>query len=442
MRLTYFLVCLATVGSLACREAGEESSLRQNPPTAPAPDSSLTVNLAHLEHLYDEIVLPNGDTGGVVWIYCEAPDYVLIGDDDEGYTCVDDMARAAVVYSMHHDLYGDSLSLKRVNQLSRTMLSMQAENGYFYNFLWPGDSINTTFRTSVAVPDWWSWRALWALETALAAGQLDSGSTAFAKTSTARLIYNVQRDLAMDSVVRDTIISNIRLPNDLPAGGGADQTAVLMLGLSKHAQRSGDTSSYGMLRGFAERLIAMQTKEGQCLSWYNYWHAWGNLQAYALIEVGEAIKEPDYVAAGVREVESFMNTFLVNGRYSNSQVTSRSITTQVPGQLPQFLKWERDTFPQIAYGQRPMVWAALAAGAQMQDTIYTNRADRVADWFRGENAAGVAMYDFRTGRGYDGIISSTKVNYNAGAESTVEALLSLLMLERARLARSASAPPD
>ena len=65
----------------------------------------------------------------------------------------------------------DSLSLKRVEQLSRTILSMQADNGYFHNFLWPGDSINTTFRTSLAVPDWWSWRALWALETALAAGQ-------------------------------------------------------------------------------------------------------------------------------------------------------------------------------------------------------------------------------------------------------------------------------
>ena len=63
------------------------------------------VNLGHLEHLYDEIVLPKGDTGGVVWIYCEAPDYVLVGDDDEGYTCVDDMARALVVYSMHHERY-------------------------------------------------------------------------------------------------------------------------------------------------------------------------------------------------------------------------------------------------------------------------------------------------------------------------------------------------
>lgn len=31
------------------------------------------------------------------------------------------------------------------------------------------------------------------------------------------------------------------------------------------------------------------------------------------------------------------------------------------------------------------------------------------------------MYDPQTGRGYDGLISETQVNYNAGTESTIEA---------------------
>ena len=437
---SYPLMPLAILCSVACR---------QNTPVVEAPaletgdsiPNTLFVNLDHLEHLYDEIVLPEGDTGGVVWIYCEAPDYVLVGDDDEGYTCVDDMARALVVYAMHHELFSDSLSLKRVEQLSRTILSMQADNGYFHNFLWPGDSINTTFRTSLPVPDWWSWRALWALETALAAGQLDSSLTAFAKTSTARLVYNVQRDLAMDSVIRDTVISGIRLPNDLPAGGGADQTAVLMLGMTKHIQRTRDTTSLAVVRGFAKRLIAMQTKTGRFLSWYNRWHAWGNLQAYALIETQSLplasadLAASPYVAAGVLEVENFLRDYLVNGRYAAGRARSTAITSRIPSQLPQFLKWETDTFPQIAYGQRPMVWAALAAAAQAQDTIYSHRAQRLARWFEGDNPAGVAMYDPATGRGYDGIVSREEVNYNAGAESTVEALLSVLMLEKARRGR-------
>jgi len=38
------------------------------------------------------------------------------------------------------------------------------------------------------------------------------------------------------------------------------------------------------------------------------------------------------------------------------------------------------------------------------------------------------MYDVTTGRGYDGL-SSTSVNINAGAESTIEALLTMEKVE-------------
>jgi hypothetical protein len=35
------------------------------------------------------------------------------------------------------------------------------------------------------------------------------------------------------------------------------------------------------------------------------------------------------------------------------------------------------------------------------------------------------MWDPATGRGFDGIINEGKINLNAGAESTIEALLAL-----------------
>ena len=55
----------------------------------------------------------------------------------------------------------------------------------------------------------------------------------------------------------------------------------------------------------------------------------------------------------------------------------------------------------------------------------------MAGWLLGANAAGVVMYDDSTGRTFDGIDSDTtaalrtKVNRNAGAESTIESLLAL-----------------
>ena len=55
------------------------------------------VNTAHIEHLYEEMKV---DTSvlGTIWIYCEAPDFHKVADDDEGFTCVDDVARALVFY--------------------------------------------------------------------------------------------------------------------------------------------------------------------------------------------------------------------------------------------------------------------------------------------------------------------------------------------------------
>ena len=426
--MRYVSLSLLTVACVlpACRTATTAPQ-----PSTPQPLAALTPNLAHLEHLYDEIVLPAGDTGGVVWIYCEAPDYTLLDDDDEGYTCVDDMARALVAYAMHHELRGDALSRKRVTQLARTIVSLQADNGYFYNFLWPDNTINRNFKTSVAEPDWWSWRALWALEWALSQNLLDEADASAAEVACDRVVVNVARDFPLAGEPRDTIIAALRLPNDLPAGGGADQVAVLVMGLSRYAARTGDTTGRSRVSGFAERLMAMQTAGGRSLSWYNHWHAWGNSQSYALQAAGRQFGEGRWAQAGRREVSTFLPEYLAAGRVAEGVATSRAITPHVPARLPQMLVWRYDTFPQIAYGRRPMVWAALEAARQTGDSVYVSRAEQAAAWFSGDNVAGVPMYDPTTGRGYDGIISATEVNYNAGAESTIEALLSVLALAMA-----------
>ena len=57
-------------------------------------------------------------------------------------------------------------------------------------------------------------------------------------------------------------------------------------------------------------------------------------------------------------------------------------------------------------------------------------AKKSAAWLAGENASGKVMWDPATGRCYDGIISKEEINLNSGAESTIEALLSLQALEK------------
>jgi hypothetical protein len=52
-------------------------------------------------------------------------------------------------------------------------------------------------------------------------------------------------------------------------------------------------------------------------------------------------------------------------------------------------------------------------------------AGHLAAWFLGANEGSVYMYDQLTGICYDGLSSGGKANLNSGAESTIEALLTM-----------------
>ncbi|MEX0601988.1 MAG: hypothetical protein WD295_01520, partial [Bacteroidota bacterium] len=69
-------------------------------------ESASLVNFDHLEHL-TELIVMEGDTVAIVRIYSEYPDYTWMDAKEsgpEGIACVDDAARAAVVYLRDHEL--------------------------------------------------------------------------------------------------------------------------------------------------------------------------------------------------------------------------------------------------------------------------------------------------------------------------------------------------
>src|SRR5690348_8525427 len=92
------------------------------------------INTAHLDHLYDEIVV-EGDTVGMVHIYSEYPDYHFVGDADEGITCLDDVSRAAIFYMRHYKTTSKGAYLEKARMLMKYVLALQADNGYYYNFV-------------------------------------------------------------------------------------------------------------------------------------------------------------------------------------------------------------------------------------------------------------------------------------------------------------------
>jgi hypothetical protein len=99
--------------------------------------------------------------------------------------------------------------------------------------------------------------------------------------------------------------------------------------------------------------------------------------------------------------------------------------------------WEEGE-PRPGFDQQPVEAAAMADAATRawQVTGHREWADRVAmaaEWLLGNNDKGTALYDPATGACHDGL-TPQGVNSNAGAESTVSAILAL---QQARYVASA-----
>ena len=386
-------------------------------------------NPAHLEHLYDEISV--GDNLlGTIWIYCEAPDYRLVGDEDEGFTCVDDVARALVFYCRAFRAAPSEAYLDKIYRLTEFLLYMQAENGFYYNFLLPGGTINTTHQNSRAIPSWWSWRAFWALSEV---HLVNPGAIEAFQNSTRAIMDTLVQamwELCPEPNVRGEY-EGIVLPKCM-GDLGADQVSVMVLGLANYYQVYPDEKVKNLLLFLGNLLLADLSEQPDgmrwraFLSWQNYWHAWGNTQAYALLKAGKALGHSPFLEAGLQEVKSFYPWVLDQGYLSEFRLTKENGKVMV-----------RDIkqFPQIAYAISPMLLAALEAYSVEKSPEIAKTAGRLAAWFLGNNPAGVPMYDPVSGRTFDGIGPERQINRNAGAESTIEGLLALQALETVLPAR-------
>lgn len=408
-------IFLLTLTAVACNESPtEEKNLPEMKQDA--------INLQHFYHLYQEISI-DGDSMAIIHIYSEAPDYVYAIEPKEGYTCVDDVARAIVMLSEYYKVTDDKPRvLRQIKLMIRFVLHMQNENGYFNNFIWNDLTINTTYQTTVAELNWWSLRALWSLETALPLLNEQDQLSGKIKAASAQLVANLKRDLGKKER-KEEAINTVICPTWLPNDYAADQAAVLILGLLPYQKRTADNEAEKLIDSMAKGIMLMQKGDagrypyGAFLSWQNLWHAWGNSQAYALLRAGKQFDNQEYINSALKEVDHFYPYLLKNGFVSNFLIEHTE---------DGFIETQRNEFDQIAYGMRPMIWAAIEAYQITGNEKYADLAKELKSWFFGNNVAKVNMYDATTGRGYDGIISKDAMNKNAGAESTLESLMSLL----------------
>jgi hypothetical protein len=424
----YFLLLLFILFSCSSPDPSKPV-VTPTPPVIPIPPvTSLSwTNDSHLKTLYATVKMQNGVEVGTVGIYADYPLFHVVSAQGEGFTCVDDVSKAALFYLNETDIVTNKEKQSRLLKLTEFVLQMQADNGYFYNFLQNDFFINKTYRTSIASPGWWSWRALWHLSEAYTFYKtIDTVLAGRIQTSIQKIVANIKRDFG--SLPNETtIVNGVTVPKWLPANSGTDQAAVMMLGLYNVYKQNQDAEVLAIIHKLANGMLLMQQGNDASfpysafMSYENTWHAYGSDQAYALLKVGKALNMQNWIEAAQKEVDNFYPFLLREGFLESFEI-------QQTGSSISLIK--KSSFAQISYGIRPMIWASIELYKINYDAKYLTQAAQILSWYLGNNPAKLKMYDKSTGICYDGISSSTNVNKNSGAESTIEALLSFQMAEK------------
>lgn len=380
------------------------------------------VNTAHLQYLCEPVVIA-GREMALVHIYADAPTWSWVDASGEGMACVDDAARAALVFLECHDRFGDRVALDEARRLLEFVMYMQTANGTWCNFVVDRrGTVNTTGLTSRSGWTWWSARGMWALARGLRTFEKQDAPFATRLRSHYRLAEDaLARELAraLQTCGKEGSRGLVREAGDL--------SAVVILALAEFQEHSPDLRTRAMLDHLAS-AVASLARGGpheypfgihvHTLDIPGEWHLWGAHQVQALARAGAVLGRRDLVDSAAREAELFYGHMLASEMISHMRL------------LP-------SVDEQIAYGQSACVSGLVALSRATGDSRWSRLAGIAASWLLGNNRAGLPMYDAETGRGFDGLDGGEhpRVNRNSGAESTIEALWLLLQVSDDPVAR-------
>ncbi len=373
-----------------------------------------SANFEHLDHLSQEFMV-EGELHRGVWIYAEpglgdsAP-YIFKEAPGEGVTDVDDVARSAIAYMWagRDDYARDQLAF---------LLAMQDDSGSFFNFVFEDGSINRLGITSRAGTNFWSARALWAIGEGLKHFQDDAE---FRVTLRQSFMLGLRPFAEYVDERYGTYLDNhgYSAPAWFP-GDGSDAAANLLLGLAAFLEVEEDQAVERLARQIAAGIAEFQygpPGEFPYLAHPSFardplvWHAWGSRQSQALARAGQVLDDPELIDSAVQEAAHFFVHLLVN---------NGPVELMQPAVKPA---------PQIAYGMETLASGEFAVADATGREVFDELGGLFTSWLHGNNMLRTPMYDPATGRTYDGLEGGV-INRNAGAESTITALLALVQAE-------------
>jgi hypothetical protein len=383
------------------------------------------VNLEHLKFLTETVTIQNEEMA-LVHIYSEAPEYEWVDAAGEGLSAVDDVARAAIVYLWQYERTGEKELLELARACLNFVMYMQTEDGSFYNFVTDREgTINTSGNTSFKSLGWWAMRGFWALGEGIRV--FDSVDAEYAsRLEGAYLKTQAALEKTLGNYGEYTSLHGFEIPAWIP-GGEPAVASVGVLGLTAYYRARPNDTTADVMAKIADGLAQYRLGDHKTYPFGmhplrsnapGFWHDWGSHVGHALAEAGNVLKRQDWLDSAKAEADSFLLRQLAFERFRHI------------GVIP-------DKLNQIAYGTNSIIQTYTALYRATGETRYAHMGGLAASWYFGNNMANEQMYFPENGRVFDGIDgpASWRVNRNAGAESTIEGLMSMIAIANVPEAR-------
>lgn len=386
------------------------------------------INLSHLDSLKREITTADGKKLKVVVASSSAdPQNSNTGKGQqgakgEGIACVDDASRAAVVYMKYFEQFGDMNALKNARECLDFVLYMQDADGLFCNFLKEDGSKNIDGPTSVKSLGWWTARALYSLGYGYRvfksvdkdyASRLEK---AFLLTQAKIKDYLSAPETAYGNYIE---IHGKKVPAWLLNKGG-DVTSIAVLGLCEYYKAKANDETADLIKKLCQGIDEFQGGDFETYPFNAHltnftamsrWHAYGSKQIQALCEAGIIFNQSQWIESAEKEA---------NGLIAHLVSSYGPLYGFEPHPV---------IYPQISYSDEVLasnlIWLYKATGKEN----YALMSGLMASWLYGNNIFKEPIYRVSTGVCYDGL-DHAGINKNSGAESTAEALLTLLNINR------------
>lgn len=357
------------------------------------------INLNHLEYLRDEFKI-EGQTKVGYWIYAEkfGDKYVHTEAKGEGVTCVDDVARVAILYTELYKIDSQEFYLQRAKEALDFVLAFQDTDGDFYNFVFSDGTINRQGITSRKSANWWAARAFWSIANAIEIFETD-------KEFQERLINSAK--LAY-SFLYKSLDENYFLNHN------SDVSSVFLLGAIEYYKYTKDEKVKELAINVGDSILKTQILEGFLRGAYNegetnlIWHSWGSRQGEALVELYKITQDQKYLDSAKLLADEFYPVLLSLGPVY---------------EISEYVK----LYPQIAYGVEPIISTLTKLYEVTNEEQYAYMAALFGGFYERNNHLNTPLYG-PNGEGYDSL-HSVYINSNAGAESTISALLSFTRLK-------------